>query len=227
MKNLVTAIEQSDCNVSIEISSGTLDSFKLDAIKESISDVSTTFSVASEFSRNPATRAGVSSTHTALQTPRLNAQAPTPIKGSFAVEGMGRSSSHDKIILKPKFPLASSSSREVPLFKSKIQHPVLEVSLHPDLLSPNVDNNQFNNFLESELERIKKLFLEDSPDPKSSRDRGHLKEKLSLDMKDSKLKASTTETQTSNTDLRSAFAAQSSRKVIGKSGSTRTFGKQK
>ena len=213
MKSLVTAIEKSEGNISVEITASTLDSIKLTNIRDSLKDLSSSFSLSSDFNKKGSNQPKYNSQMTGLQTPRLNAQAPTPVKGSFAQESMGRSSSHDRILVKPKLNLVSASSRDVPLFKKSQGLPVAEVSINPDLLIPSVNDLNFNDFLESELERIKKMFLEDGQPPKSSRTL--IKEKQSLLFKEKTPKMFETETQNSN-DFTSILAASSRKSTVKK-----------
>lgn len=212
MKTLISAIEQADCSVSLAITASTLDASKLANIRESLKDLSESFSVASDMNKSGMSKGKASTNHTGMQTPRINAQAPTPIKGSFALENMARSSSHDRINIKPKFPVTSASSREVPIFRQKDALPMVEVTLNPELLVPSVDDHQFNNFLETELERIKRMFLDEPPMSKSSPERANVKEKQNGTKKGA--------VNTAGNDL-VAFLAQSSRKVNVKKGSTR------
>lgn len=167
MKNLLSTIEKAEGNISVAITASTLDSKKLTKIRDSLKDLSSSFSLSSDFNKREGSPKKISNL-AGLKSPRVNAQAPTPIKGSFATnEKIARSSSHDKLTSKPKFTLISSSSREVPITRRE-PLPVAEVVLGPDLLMPNIDDTKFNDFLETELERIKKAFLEDNA-PSSSR----------------------------------------------------------
>lgn len=217
MKNLVSSIEKAEGNVSVSINASTLDSSKLSDIRESLRDLSSSFSLTSDFNKRESSLGKHSQNLAGLQTPRLNAQAPTPVKGSFTQDSIGRSSSHDRIVVKPKLSLVSASSREVPLFRKKEGLPVAEVTIHPDLLlPPSVDDHKFNDFLESELERIKKMFLEDSSPPKSSRHYG--KEKQNQNGIDKQMKMNDPETASGN-EFKSILAA-SSRKSTVKKGKT-------
>ena len=212
MKTLISAIEQADCSVSLAITASTLDAATLAHIRASLKDLSESFSVASDMNKSGVSKGKASTSHTGMQTPRINAQAPTPIKGSFMLESMARSSSHDRIAVKPKFPQTCASSRDVPVFRPKDGLPLVEVTLKPELLVPNLDDNQFNNFLETELERIKQMFLDEPPMSKSSPDRGVKKEKQNKTKKEAG--------DSGGNDL-VAFLAQSSRKQNVKKGSTR------
>ena len=211
MKNLVSSIEKAEGNVSVAITASTLDSNRLTDIRDSLRDLSSSFSLTSDFNKRETSPAKNSFTIAGLQTPRLNAQAPTPVKGSFTQDRIGRSSSHDRIVVKPKVALVSASSREVPLFKKK-ELPVAEVTIHPDLLVPNVDDHKFNDFLESELERIKKMFLEDSSPPKSSRH--YVKEKQPSNAPDRGLKLS--DPEMAGNEFKSILAASSRKSTVKK-----------
>lgn len=167
MKSLISAIEQADCSVALSISASTLDSSRLAEIRESLKDLSSSFALSSECVKLGTAQPKVSSSQTALQTPRTHYQGPAISKGSFAPESlmMARSSSHDRLSIrsKPGLSIAQSSTRELLDLKSKDALPVVEVTLDPELLMPSVNDTKFNDFLESELERIKKMFLDDSP----------------------------------------------------------------
>ena len=216
MKTLITAIEQSDCSISVEISYMPLDCHKVESVKNTLKDIHDLFKISTQFDRVQIGKVKFSSSNAAYQTPRINAQAPTPIKRSFLGENMGRSSSHDKINFRSTLPLSSASTRDVPLFKKKHPLPVAEICLSQDLLDPKIDDTNLNDFLEGELDRIKKMFLEDSPAPKSSRKLGNIKEKQSLDVDVSKTRKLIIDPHTPDNDLITAFLAHSSRKVLSK-----------
>ena len=166
MKNLVGAIEKAEGKVSIAITASTLDQTKLVSIRESLKDLSSSFSFTSDLNHPESIKAKTVTNFAGLLTPRLNAQAPTPVKVSFRTESFCRSASHDLIVAKPSGPLVSGSERKVPMMK---RAPVAEITIDPELMVPNPDDHKFNDFLESELERIKKMFLEDTTGAKSSR----------------------------------------------------------
>ena len=221
MKCLLSAIEQADYSVTLSITASTLDSSKLSEIRERLKDLSTSFALSSECTKLITSQPKVSHSQTALQTPRTHYQCPVKAKGSFAPEilMMARSSSHDRLSTrsKPGHSLTPSSTREVPDIKTKEILTVVEVSLDPEILMPSVNDTKFNDFLESELERIKKMFLEDGTAPKAAK--SEAKEKTTL-------KKSLVDTGTLNSDLFST-ATQTARKNTASKGSLRGLTKPK
>lgn len=221
MKSLISAIEQADCSVSLSITASTLDSSILSEIRERLKDLSTSFTLSSECSKLNTSQLKVSNSHTTLQTPRAHCQGPVKAKGNFAPETLmlGRSSSHDRLSSrsKPGASLTPSSTREVPDLKTKQIPTVVEVSLDAEILMPSVNDTKFNDFLESELERIKKMFLEDGPAPKATKSDANEK---------STLKKSLVHTGPSSSDLFS-MANQTGRKNTASKGSLRGVTKPK
>lgn len=218
MKSLISAIEHADCSVNLSISASTLDSSKLSEIRESLKDLSSSFALSSECVKLSTAQPKVSSSQTALQTPRTHYNVPVIAKGSFAPESlvMARSSSHDRLSTRsrPGLSIAPSSTREVPDLKSKEVLPIVEVSLDPEVLMPSVNDTKFNDFLESELERIKRMFLEDGPIPKS------------LGKEKSTIKKSVIDNGTISNDLFS-LATQTARKNTSGIGSSRGLARPK
>lgn len=167
LKKLVSMIEQAEDKLDFEIKIQGFSTSKLEQLKENIKKFTEEFSfvVTSENKRS----SDLSKKKPDLVFQASRGHVPTPVKQSFLSDTIGRSKSHEKITLKNvKDADTTASKRQIDSQKpivssSQPRFPVIEVAIDPGLLEVDIDDKHFNEFLESELERIKKKFLDDEP----------------------------------------------------------------
>lgn len=167
LKKVVNLIEQAEDKLDLEVMIQGFDLNKIEQIKVEMRKISEDFSIFVISENNKATDQKLKKTELVVHPPRK--QAPTPVKQSFLSDAMGRSKSQEKIFVKnAKDADTTASKRQFDSQKalmstSQPRFPVVEVALDPCLLEVDIDDKHFNEFLESELERIKKKFLDEEP----------------------------------------------------------------